>query len=65
MATNKNDDGDISITFGIIVCFIGLILNPTVIYYGRKKISYIMDPVLNESRRKNILTLFLYKTIIM
>ena len=63
MATNNNEDGG-NFLIGIIVIIIGLILNPVVIYYGRKKINFIMNPVLNESRRKNILTMVLYKTII-
>ena len=58
----KNDD--MFIELGITVSLIGFILNPIVIYYGRKKINFIMNPVLNESKRKNILTLVLYKTII-
>ena len=64
MATNNNEDGANYFVIGIIVSIICIILNLVVVYYARKKINFIMDPVLNESRRKNILTMVLYKTII-
>ena len=42
----------------------GLVLIPFVIHFANNKIKIMIDPKLNESRRKNMLTLCLYKSII-
>ena len=63
MAKNESVE-TIAIYAGIVVSILGVILNPIVIYFGRKKINSIMNTVKNESGRKNYLAMRLYQTII-